>query len=466
MNQRLLYLIVFLEGYAVLSSELLMIRLLTPHVGSTADITSIIIGAVLLSLSYGYYKGGQLIGPKQKQSQKIRGRLAFNFFISLIILGIGLSYIFLELFFGVLAMAKIPLLLQTSLYCLVFCIYPIYLLGQTLPLIANYFSKLSTSQAAGYLMAASTIGSFLGSIFSTLALMNTIGVHYTALVTMGIIFILFLIVYEDKKQILTITATCFLLLMTFFNSGAVLEKMGVVNNNVYHTAIVKDLPQNQGRMLLLDKSYSAIITDNPENEFPYKKFMVDSKLFDHPSKKLDVLVIGAGGFSIGHQDKKNNYTYVDIDKDLKNITEEHLLGAKLAKNQKFIHEDARPFLKTNTHLYDVIVLDAFQGKNKIPPQLITQEFFQLVKNALNKDGIVVGNFITRVDSSDKFSINLNATWQSIFPDSSRQITNPISLWDESAVTNVLYIYRHHQGMTAKPYTDNLNRFYLDFNTKP
>jgi len=54
----LLFFIIFLEGYIVLSAELLAIRQTLPFVGSGTDTVSIIIAAVLMPLAFGSILGG------------------------------------------------------------------------------------------------------------------------------------------------------------------------------------------------------------------------------------------------------------------------------------------------------------------------------------------------------------------------------------------------------------------------
>lgn len=54
-----LFTIIVLEGYVVLSSELLAIRQTIPFAGSGTDTISIIIAAVLMPLAFGYYAAGR-----------------------------------------------------------------------------------------------------------------------------------------------------------------------------------------------------------------------------------------------------------------------------------------------------------------------------------------------------------------------------------------------------------------------
>ena len=177
-----LFLIIFLEGYVVLSTELLAIRLLIPFTGSGTDTVSIIIAAVLLPLAFGYYAGGRF---KSRPGMTVRRRLILNLVIAAAILTPGLSYVFLAWAFTTLQKEtgchnRIAL---TTLYSLLFVVYPVFLLGQTVPLISNYFSRERLSLIAGRILFFSTMGSFMGAVFGTLVLMTMLGVHHTVSIT-------------------------------------------------------------------------------------------------------------------------------------------------------------------------------------------------------------------------------------------------------------------------------------------
>lgn len=55
----LLYLIILLEGFVTISLEILTVRQLTPVMGSSVIVTSLIIGIFLLFLALGYRRGGE-----------------------------------------------------------------------------------------------------------------------------------------------------------------------------------------------------------------------------------------------------------------------------------------------------------------------------------------------------------------------------------------------------------------------
>lgn len=151
----LLFFVILLEGYVVLASELLAIRLLVPFVGSGVEVVAIIISAVLLPLAVGYHRGGRALTRARAAGQlpSVRRFLLRNVLSAQIVLTLGLSYLFLELFFGTLqAIGLDSLIGQTVLYALMFLVMPVYLLGQTVPLISHYFAKQHLSEMTGRML--------------------------------------------------------------------------------------------------------------------------------------------------------------------------------------------------------------------------------------------------------------------------------------------------------------------------
>ena len=135
---------IIIEGYVVLVSEIIAIRLLISFVGSDTPIVAIIISAVLLPMAFGYYNGGQLYKKisRNNLTVQIRDILIRNAIIASVFLCFGLSYIVIEAFFGQLDNIGIESrITQTAIYSFIFLVTPIYLLAQTTPLISNYFKN-------------------------------------------------------------------------------------------------------------------------------------------------------------------------------------------------------------------------------------------------------------------------------------------------------------------------------------
>src|SRR4051812_3575376 len=162
-----------LKGYVVLAVELLAIRQLTPYVGNATDTVAIVIAAVLLPLAFGYEAGGRA-GFDVGDESGMRRRLARNLLIAALILGLGLSHPSLVGFFeAVEALGVTQRLVQTAFYASLFLVYPVYLLGQTIPLVGYCFTYADLPRSTGKMLFFSTLGSFTGSVVSTLVLMDS-----------------------------------------------------------------------------------------------------------------------------------------------------------------------------------------------------------------------------------------------------------------------------------------------------
>ena len=459
----LLYLIIFLEGYVVLSLELLAIRLTIPFVGSGADTISIIIAGVLLPLAAGYYRGG--LFPMKSQEQ-INQKLQKNFLISLIFLSFGLGYgllmpgfehIILELGF------KNRLLLAT-LYTVIFVVVPVYLLGQTLPLISHHFKSAHLPETAGKILFYSTLGSFFGAVATTILFMNWIGVPYTACLTLLSLFALIILV-NKKGAGLKLAAGIFCLFGLGLNSPPVLDRLGVVSSNAYNMVQIKEHEAKHSlRFLKLNGEFSSsIFIDEEQEALPARYAEYIDKNFVRSMQRYtpenEILIIGAGGFTIGRKNRKNPITYIDIDPMLQNVAEEKFLKKPLSQNKTFIAQPARNFLIETDKKYDLIVLDIGKGPTGSPDHLVTQEFFSQVKSHLKDDAILVAHYYGSPLMDDKFSRNLDTTLRSVFPYTTRTIIGGFIPWrkEPKARNSMIYIYKDREEEPGFIYTDTLNR---------
>ena len=447
---RTLFLMIFLEGYAVLSVELLAIRLIIPYTGSGTDTISIIIAAVLMPLAFGYYYGGKFTQKYNgKRPATIRKRLLLNVTIATMILTCGLSYSFLQWASDMLYLYtgwnnRIWL---TALYAGLFLVIPVYLLGQTVPLISNYFGRRRMASIAGRILFFSTIGSFMGSIFCTLVLMTYFGVHHAVSISL-----------------FALTAIVFALSL-WINSSAMLARDHVVANNQYHLIKISDYDTDNSRWMEINNNFSAAIhKDNKEPYFKYVEFV--ERQFIEPLQwapmKREILVIGAGGFTMGRRDKNNQYVFLDLDEGLLELSEQKFLEEKLGENKTFIAEPARAYLNNNDRKFDLIVLDVFRGQTSTPEHLVTREFFQAVKDHLKSGGIMVGNYMLSPNFSDEFSVNIDNTMRSVFNNLNRQILPLYNGWNsESPWVNVIYSYYNNPRASSDIYTDDRNTSLFD-----
>lgn len=476
-----LLLIILMEGYVVLAYELIAMRLTIPYVGSGTDTIAIIIASVLMPLAFGYQAGGQFT-PRRLGDNifRVREKLAKNVRIASVFLVVGISYIPVSIFFKTLMdMGINHRILLTSIYCAVFLVYPVYLLGQTIPLASHFFSKKRLPKVTGSILFVSTIGSFLGAVFSTVFLMSIIGVNYTAvfcLVLLGII--LFLIGGKEKERNIA-CAVGIIVAGLLMNNQSIMQSVSIVSFNQYNVVRIFE-DHEQTRYFSLNGNNSSRITiDNKAHR--YVEFInnhyINHTLEDKDRAPMDILVIGAGGFTLGLNDTKNRYVYLDIDKELKPVAEEHFLKRPLGENIEFEALPARAYLSQRDETFDMIILDAYLGHGTFPEHLATRDFFLHTKSKLRPDGVLIMNFITSHMFQDSFSRNLDQTLRSVFPYVSRQIIfsyetpeimdryDGMDKTDDFA--NTLYIYHHLSDLDERPtlYTDIKNPIFWDIPSK-
>ncbi len=469
-----LLLIVFCEGYVVLSAELLAIRQLIPFVGSGTETVSIIIGTTLLMLAIGYYYGGQ---KTIKDHGSLRVLLLRNAVIALGFFSIGLSYAFLELFFaGLRELGITNTVLQATIYALCFLTVPVFLLGQTVPIISNFFRHHIMAKAAGKMLFCSTVGSFFGSVFSTLVIMTFFGVNIAVIVTCAMLLVIIMLL--SKAQLLRWYygfSFVLALLGLLLNVPGTIHGMGLVEQNVYSNVKIEE-PSPDVVDMLLNNSASSRYAEDPEKRYEYIRFVQDigiptAEMVDGPK---DILVIGAGGFTIAQDDRFNQYIFVDIDGSLQRHAELHMWKQELPDNITFIPKAARQFLRENTHKFDVVFVDAYSNQDTIVPQTITVDFFAALKALLKDDAVLFMNVILPVDKKNRFTRKFNNTIGHVFPSisiylpgfygvdrSDRPLNEVANYWSKGRnYINHIYVYAHTEPVKGR-YSDNKNGYFFD-----
>jgi len=474
-SKSLLYVLVCAEGYVVLALEVLAMRLLIPFVGSGTEIVAIVISGVLLPLAAGYFLGARRFAQHVAAYRRtgrgdyptIRRMLLRNVLSALGILAFGLSYVFLEFYFTLLAALSVPRLLQATLYVATFLVYPVFLLAQTVPLVSHYFSATRLSEHTGRMLFFSTAGSFCGALLSTLIFMNTIGVHYTVVVTLGLLGGLTFLLVRDWKRYDNVLAISMFAAVFVANSDAALSPFHVVSNNGYNMIGVEDADDNGGRLLRVNRAFSSKISPDTAQRFPYITYMENNFIRTLPKDTPhDILVIGAGGFTLGLEDKVNRYTFVDIDPSLKQVAETHFLKQPLGANKTFVPLSARAFLHNTKKTYDLIFVDVYTNMMSIPMECMTVEFLGDLRARLAKGGIIAVNVIGSANFSERFTARYANSFASVFPVHGVQVIGDFQPWktDKPFYNNLLFTYYDNAASRdGTIYTDSLNTYSLDRN---
>jgi spermidine synthase len=391
--------VVFVTGASVLVVEIVATRILSPYFGNTIYTYSSVIGVVLTALSLGYYIGGRLADRKP----------SLLWFFS-IILGSGFSIFVLE--FLILAILPIfgytlsiiygPVVSATVLFLI-----PSLLLGMLSPfaikLVEKYSPKEGVGTISGLVFFWSTLGSILGSFlagffliprFGITQIILTIGILLTCIGAVGLYFS-----NVKKKRLIKITVIIVITASSLFLASQYNGSHGLVyeSDGVYEKISIFD-HQFEGRptrFLNQDRSFSgAMFFGSDELVYDYTKYFALHEVFN--SAVNDVLVIGGGAYSIPKAFfqalPSAQIDVVEIEPSLFSLAEEYFNVPDDSRLKNYI-EDGRRFLYDTNKKYDVIFSDVYYSLYSIPAHFTTKEFFQLVRDQLNENGIFIANLI-------------------------------------------------------------------------
>ncbi len=443
MPRHLLYLIVFIEGFCSLGAEVIALRRLVPHVGSSIVITAPTIGLFLLALALGYASGA-------KVSERFTAVVARNFLLSALLVGLGLARVTVDGLFAHLQPAGVAYVLFIGgVLCPV-----AWLLGQTVPVLTNLMKHMRTGEASGYALYWSTLGSFLGSVSLSLLVMQWLGVSVAVLVCALLLAVGSLLLAEAgwRRWGAALAAGLVATAINLLASSAVVDTAYAD----YAVEGVSLADHADPRAFFVNNSLASLVDDSaPPRYARYVQHLRKLLLEDLAFKGRSVLVLGAGGFTLSHQEPANRYTYVDIDPKIREIAETRFLRAPI--RGEFVVDDARRYVRATAERYDAVVVDVFSSHTSIPGHLVTREFWQDTRRALAPDGVLLANLILDGKLETPYARNLLATIESVFGRCGVDV-----LHRGKPLSNVVVsCYASSQPGAITPYSDDRNGADLD-----
>ncbi|MEF8701549.1 MAG: fused MFS/spermidine synthase [Candidatus Accumulibacter sp. UW26] len=422
MPRSLLFAIVFIEGFCSLGAEVIALRQIIPHMGSSIVVTAPTIGFFLLALALGYHAGARIAGEYLET-------VARNFLISALLLGAGLAGVTVDLFFASLNPPEVAYLaLMAGVLC------PIaWLLGQTVPILTNLLQHQRVGEASGEALYYSTLGSFLGSLLLSLLVMQWLGVSAAVALTSLLLIVGFVLLRGRRWS--TAVASLAVAALTVVANAWLRPQI----ETAYASYLVVPAQYDQainGRALKNNSSYASLIDDSEPPRYALyirhiRHFLLDELGF----RDRRILVLGAGGFTLSHREPSNHYTYVDIDPAVRAIAEKHFLGE--AARGDFIADDARRFVVRSEQRFAAALVDVYSAHSSIPGHLVTREFWQATRRVLEPDGLLIANLILDSALATPYSRNLLATIESVYGRCSVEV---LQKWQTLA--NVVVICRN------------------------
>ena len=395
----------FSSGLIVMALELAGSRLLTPIFGSSTYTWGILIGIVLSGLTLGYHLGGKI----SDSSPSFRKLSSVVFSTGLFILFIPFaSQHIIDFFINVQHPLIANLLSSTVLFG-----PPTVLLGFVSPYAIKLCAKslFNIGTISGNLYSISTLGSIFGTFLTVFVLIPFIEVD-NLIFSLGIVLMAISLLGLGKFTIIITAAS---IVVVFAGSGEISNvspdgKVLTIQETPYSNLLVLE-KDNQRTMYLDGAIHSRMDLENPNSlVVSYTKSF---HLVDIFGNLEEVLFVGGGGFS----GPKNFLSlYPDIQVDVVEIDPKVIQAAKdfffVSDNPRLeiINDDARLYLTQTEKKYDAIILDAFSGYS-VPFHLLTLEYFEVLDDRLNNDGIVVFNFVGSMTGPD--SLLFESTYKTL-----------------------------------------------------
>jgi len=429
-NKLYLYLTEFFAGMSLMAVELGASRLMAPYFSSSQIVWTIIIGTIMIAMALGNIYGGKW-ADKDPNPDKLYRRvtIAAIWIAAIPVLG---KYIIL-LISGILIFTVNNNLLVIAAFatCMVIFVFPLFLLGTVTPSLVKYTvdSLDDSGKTVGKLNAFNTIGSIIGTFIPTFISIPAVGTSITFLIFAGILLLLsilyFLSGYEDEKfhkgnlKIVIISIILFVLCCIFGHGRSFAfwrDDLSVEDESVYnYLQVYEDDEKVVFSTNVLFGVQSVYMKEDSLTGMYYDYAMAAPYMDGFKEKdNVDLLILGMGTGTYATQCSKffDNISCegVEIDEKITTLAREKF---ELPEDIRVTTYDGRAYLNAIDKKYDIIMVDAYQDIS-VPFQMSSVQFFDMVKDHLNEDGVMVVNMNMRGQSEDSINDYLSDTIARVF----------------------------------------------------
>jgi spermidine synthase len=394
-------------GFVAIAVELLTMRALAPVMGTNVVSTSLVIGCVVLSLSFGYFLAARREGGDSRALlSSALGIAGFSLLIAPWIL-LALKN---QLRPDPVQAANLPLVFAGGLLGALLASGPCCVaVGFCSPLILEAFGAHSknTRKAAGQYFISGGLGSLLGALLPNVILIPLIG---TALSTLGIgtVLLAFAVGFKTRRRLFKSFALLLLGLHALTASG-VLKDLALQKpfsiaaaETAYQTLFVlENAMKNHALVSNMGIGFQSV---SPTPEILGRAAYAVALLpFQWAASKgrsgFRALILGSGGGTTSSEALRLysriipdlSVVNVDIDPKVHEYAKRYFSAD--VPGSSFVVMDARVYLKTTESKFDFIFLNAFANELFMPNQLISREFFEEVKSRLHAGGLLQINVL-------------------------------------------------------------------------
>lgn len=419
-NKYYLYLTEFFAGMSVMAVELGASRLLAPYFSSSQIVWTIIIGTIMIAMALGNIWGGRS-ADKNPDPDKLYMRIviaaiwiaAIPVLGKYIIIGISAALVF--------TISNNFLIWAAFLACMVIFVFPLFLLGTVTPSLVKYTvdSLDDSGKTVGSLNAFNTIGSIIGTFVPTFVTIPAVGTSITFLIFAGILLLLALLYFistKGRRKRCIVSGVLFLFCCAAGASGSFAfweTNLLYEGESIYNYLQVKETDDS----VILSTNVlfgvqSIMKKDGGATGMYYDYAMAAPVMSGQADGEMLILGMGTGTYAKQCQHYYGPASIEGVEIDQK-ITDLAGIYFELPDSITVTTYDGRSYLSAVSETYDVIMVDAYQDIT-IPFQMSSVEFFTLVREHLNEDGVMVVNMNMHSDTEGNINEYLSDTIASVF----------------------------------------------------
>ncbi len=440
-NKYYLYMTEFFAGMSVMAVELGASRLLAPYFSSSQIVWTIIIGTIMIAMALGNIWGGRS-ADKNPDPDRLYVRIiiaavwiaAIPVLGKYVIIGISAALVF--------TVSSNFLIWAAFLACMVIFVFPLFLLGTVTPSLVKYTvdSLDDSGKTVGSLNAFNTIGSIIGTFVPTFVTIPAVGTSITFLIFAGILLLLALIYFistKGRKKPCVIGGVLFLVCCLTGASGSFAfweTNLLYEGESIYNYLQVKETEDSVILSTNVLFGVQSIMKKDGGATGMYYDYAMAAPLM---SGKADgnMLVLGMG---TGTYAKQCAYYYdpasiegVEIDQKITDLAGTYF---ELPDSIAVTTYDGRSYLAASEGTYDVIMVDAYQDIT-IPFQMSSVEFFTLVREHLNENGVMVVNMNMYTGSGPELTSSSGGNINDYLADTIASVFDYVYTVDVAGTTN-------------------------------
>jgi spermidine synthase len=415
----MLHCCIFLCGAALMIIELTGSRILAPFLGTSLVVWTSLIGIILASLSLGAWWGG-ILADRQPQP-RLLGRIVLLSAWATAAIGLSKTWV-LEFLLGAGSLHTVAIAATVALFA-----PAAILLGMVPPFAVRLCleDRDHGGRTAGSLYAISTVGSIVGTFLAGFVLIAWVGSTAILFITAAFLALASWLA-DPSNRPLKGASIIFFLLAVFFcrQQDHWLAQQGFIDRDTPYNRVLVYTGKEAGSDRLTremvtgpqGRQSAMYLDDTTELVLPYTRFYRLVEYYRPGARRM--LVLGGGGYSFPKyalaQYPELQIDVVELDPGITDLARSHF-GLTDHPRLTIIEEDARTYLKQVANRYDVILCDVFNSHYSIPFHLVTVEAIQLMRAALNPDGVVLVNLLASPEGvSSRFYKALHATFNTAF----------------------------------------------------